>query len=806
MPLNAHANSCGSLVQEAEDGVLSGTVAIGSDPAASGGQYMHVPNGTGNSGVGSSDSAAYCFHVTTPGRYRIKGWVHAETWSDDSFFVRVDGLPAAGYLWDTPLNTAYGLDYVSDRDGDNPVEVLLSAGEHTVIIWPREDGTRLDKIELELIEAQAPPSTCAGLVQEAEAGTLSGTVAVGNDATASGGQYVYAPNGSGNSEVNSPNFAEYCFSVTAPGLYRIKGWVHAETGQDDSFYVQVDGAPSAGYLWDTRQNTAYDADYVGDRNGGDPIEVFLSTGGHTVIIWPREDGTRLDKIELEWVEAQEPPSACGGLMQEAEDGMLSGAFTVGNDAAASGAQYVHVPNGSGNSGVGSSNSASYCFNVTNPGRYRIKGWVHAETWSDDSFFVQVDSLPASAYLWDTPLNTAYALDYVSHRDGDDPVEVNLSAGEHTIIIGSREDGTRLDKIELEWVAPPGTTTVAVPNVVGQTETVALDAVLNAGLAIGSLQYEHHATVTGGTVISQSPAPGTTVETGSAVNLAVSLGPLPPITLTLLSVADGDTVAKPDILIHGTFIHAQGYETGITVNGIPACVVGNEFAVNHLPLEEGANTLTIEATDITGYTERLTLTIHRVPSEVTLDLTASQYAGLFPLESIITVEQSFDLTDLTLNVSGPGHAIVTEAPEAGQYRIDMPAEGIYLLTAEARDEADVVYTDTIAFAVWDRAALDALLRSKWEGMKQQLTQQDIGGALSFFAANTRAPYQDIYSALSAQLPQIVQAMQDIELIDVQGHLAKYRIRRQEIHSGQVYLITYYLYFSVDKDGLWKILRY
>lgn len=150
--------------------------------------------------------------------------------------------------------------------------------------------------------------------------------------------------------------------------------------------------------------------------------------------------------------------------------------------------------------------------------------------------------------------------------------------------------------------------------------------------------------------------------------------------------------------------------------------------------------------------------------------------------------------------------MTEAPEAGQYRIEIPAEGIYVLTAEVRDEADVVYTDTIAFAVWDRAVLDALLRRKWEGMKERLTRQDIGGALSFLAAATQDLYQDVYSALSADLPQIVQAMQDIELIHVQGAMAKYRLRRQEFHGGQVYLITYYLYFSVDRDGLWKILRY
>ena len=43
-------------------------------------------------------------------------------------------------------------DYVNDRDGADPVEVWLPAGENTVKIYLREDGTRLDKIELELVK------------------------------------------------------------------------------------------------------------------------------------------------------------------------------------------------------------------------------------------------------------------------------------------------------------------------------------------------------------------------------------------------------------------------------------------------------------------------------------------------------------------------------------------------------------------------------------------------------------------------------------------------------------------------------
>jgi len=38
---------------------------------------------------------------------------------------------------------------VNDRDGADPVEVMLKAGINVVSVYLRENGTRLDKIELE---------------------------------------------------------------------------------------------------------------------------------------------------------------------------------------------------------------------------------------------------------------------------------------------------------------------------------------------------------------------------------------------------------------------------------------------------------------------------------------------------------------------------------------------------------------------------------------------------------------------------------------------------------------------------------
>lgn len=79
-------------------------------------------------------------------------------------------------------------------------------------------------------------------------------------------------------------------------------------------------------------------------------------------------------------------------------------------------------------------------------------------------------------------------------------------------------------------APP----VTVPNVLNQTQAAATTAINGAGLVVGAISQQTSATVPAGSVISQSPVPGTSVAAGSAVNLVVSTGPapIPPPTVSL----------------------------------------------------------------------------------------------------------------------------------------------------------------------------------------------------------------------------------------------------------------------------------
>jgi len=91
------------------------------------------------------------------------------------------------------------------------------------------------------------------------------------------------------------------------------------------------------------------------------------------------------------------------------------------------------------------------------------------------------------------------------------------------------------------IGSPPPPTVLVPNVVGQMQAAATSAIISAGLTLGTVTMQSSTTVAPGNVISQSPAAGTSVASGLAVNLVVSSGAPPPAPVPVPNVV-GQTQA------------------------------------------------------------------------------------------------------------------------------------------------------------------------------------------------------------------------------------------------------------------------
>lgn len=88
----------------------------------------------------------------------------------------------------------------------------------------------------------------------------------------------------------------------------------------------------------------------------------------------------------------------------------------------------------------------------------------------------------------------------------------------------------------------GPANAAVPNVVGQTQSEATDALKKAGLGTKVIS-NYNADVTKGDVYSQTPAQGVLVAPGTVVSIHVSNGPPPAPTTVKVPDVIGETQAQ-----------------------------------------------------------------------------------------------------------------------------------------------------------------------------------------------------------------------------------------------------------------------
>lgn len=313
----------------------------------------------------------------------------------------------------------------------------------------------------------APPplarTDCGVLNQEAEDAVLHGNIITGTDLDASGGTFIYAPQNTGFKEPQNQNHrAEFCFTVTRSGIYQIIGRAYGLDKYSNTFYVRVNAGPAEGYLWSFDSIGYYEENIVSDPVSGEPLGVHLAPGTHLVTIYQREDGARLDTLRLELFEPDiVEEENCALLVQEAEEATLSGAFVVGTSSHARGGQYIHVPKGTGGfmNGPMAAQQATFCFEVATLGNYYLQGGVYSNDDESNSFYVQVDGLPAEGHLWQTYRNTRYMTDIVTDQSGSAPEALFLNPGKHEVIIYAREDGSRLDWLELVPLADNGATAV-----------------------------------------------------------------------------------------------------------------------------------------------------------------------------------------------------------------------------------------------------------------------------------------------------------------------------------------------------------
>ena len=130
------------------------------------------------------------------------------------------------------------------------------------------------------------------------------------------------------------------------------------------------------------------------------------------------------------------------------------------------------------------------------------------------------------------------------------VSATLAIGVHTITASATDSGLLTGTAQIAV-----TVTIAqidVPGVVGQAQATAESVIVSAGLSVGVISNQHSATVPLGDVISQDPVGGVSVPPGTDVDLLVSSGPQPPVSVPLVIGLD-QTTAESNLISAGLSI-------------------------------------------------------------------------------------------------------------------------------------------------------------------------------------------------------------------------------------------------------------
>ncbi len=246
----------------------------------------------------------------------------------------------------------------------------------------------------------------------------------------------------GNSYYNQ--FSESCRNT-------VNQWIRA-TGNYDGcidFDRVMRNPQDTTRLVSTYQNDGLHPDAAGYKTMGESIDRQLFTGSDTTF-------QQATGIESHWFEAERFPT-------------VGSKFNIVNDAAASNGKYITVQAGVQSLSAAPADSTGLItipFRVTKDSTYYVYARLRCPTADDDSYWVGLDN---GSFVMCNGLGTGNEFAWLKL------VDIVLTAGDHTLAIGYREDGACLDKLCItnNVIAPTGMGE-ADPTILGVNSIEAID--------------------------------------------------------------------------------------------------------------------------------------------------------------------------------------------------------------------------------------------------------------------------------------------------------------------------------------------
>jgi glucuronoarabinoxylan endo-1,4-beta-xylanase len=357
-----------------------------SDSTASNGKYVTVQpghNSTGNAPADTSGHITYGFKVNESGTYTVWGRVIIPAMDDDAFWVKMDST--AWFSWDsiTP-STSWTWAKIDT--------FVLNEGGHFFTVAYNKDGPLLDK--LFITRSDSIPSGMGGPAFNTSPNNTLPIANAGTDIK------VVDSDSTGNE------------SIFLNGLGSI---------DLDGFIVS--------YEW-------REGDSLIATGATDSVEFSVGIHTITLTVTDNEGATATSKVEFTILPKNYLDSNIG---LEAECGIVGANWEIIEDAQTSNGYYVTSKPGyqsKDQAPASKDGLISMSFDVKSAGNYYVYARINCPTPDDDSYWIKMDG--GSFTMYNNLSNSGWGWAILGNY--------SLTEGEHTLTIGYREDGAKLDKI------------------------------------------------------------------------------------------------------------------------------------------------------------------------------------------------------------------------------------------------------------------------------------------------------------------------------------------------------------------------
>ena len=288
--------------------------------------------------------------------------------------------------------------------------------------------------------------------------------------------------------------------------------------------------------------------------------------------------------------------------------------------------------------------------------------------------------------------------------------------------------------------------------------------------------------------------------------------LTPLALAVTFPGDGITVGTKTIQVHGTFSGPPN--TGISVNGIAALQAGTSYLSRDVPLQPGANSITVTVTGANGSVQTVsrsvTLDANQAPDVELTSAFAGDYAP-FSLRYLVSVRPGVSnpiVERIRIDYDSNGTFETDTTNPATRLTSRHQSVGLVVTSAEITlndgntNTPPVVVTATRRVLGEDLDVTRATMCKAFETHRNNLSAQQYTAALQVFNAEVRPNYQSFIEGLGSNGATVAAGLGQIVDGTIGQESAELALARP-IPGQPGRFHNYPLQFTRDGDGVWRI---